>query len=183
MEIQGASAVISHHILDGKQGLYEDWLKEIEPLCRNSVGHIDWQIIRPIPNLTFNYTVIIRYDTVENLKNWMASDTRKKLIEKAKPFFAKEDHYAIKSGLDFMFQTADETVKSPVRWKQYLVTWSAIFPLSMLIPLAVIPVLRTFNVPDYKFINSFFVSGVIVFIMIYLLMPRYTKLIRNWLYK
>ncbi|WP_291089353.1 antibiotic biosynthesis monooxygenase [Flavobacterium sp. BFFFF1] len=183
MEIRGASVVISHHILDGKQDLYEDWLHEIEPICRKSVVHIDWQIIRPIPNLTFNYTVIIRYDTVENLKTWMESDTRKKLIDKAKPFFARDDHYAIRSGLDFLFQAEDQPVKSPVRWKQYLVTWSAIFPLSMLIPLGVIPVLNLFNIPENKVIHSFFVSGVVVFIMIYLLMPRYTKLIKNWLYK
>ncbi|AWA30837.1 antibiotic biosynthesis monooxygenase [Flavobacterium magnum] len=182
MEIPGASVVISHQIRHGKQHLYEDWLKEIEPACRNSVGHIDWQIIRPIPNLTFSYTVIIRYDTIENLKTWMESDTRKKLIQKATPFFAKKDNYTINSGLDFLFDTENKTAKSPVRWKQYLVTWSAIFPLSMLTPLAVIPILNKLNVLENKVVHSFFISGVIVFIMIYLLMPRYTKLIRNWLY-
>jgi len=183
METQGASVVISHHILDRKQKFYEDWLKEIEPMCRNSVGNIDWQIIRPIPNLTFNYTVIIRYDTIENLRTWIESDTRKKLIEKVKPFFAKDDNYTINSGLDFLFQTENEKVKSPVRWKQYLVTWSAIFPLSILIPMTVIPGLKTLSFPENKFINAFFVSGIIVFIMVYLLMPGYTRLIRNWLYK
>jgi antibiotic biosynthesis monooxygenase (ABM) superfamily enzyme len=183
MEIQGASVVISHHILGGKQNLYEDWLNEIGPICRNSTGNIDWQIIRPIPNLTYSYTVIIRYDTIENLRKWMESDTRKNFIEKAKPFFAKDDDYSIKSGLDFLFETENKTTKSPVRWKQYLVTWSAIFPLSILIPLGIIPVLKSLNFPENKFMNSFFVSGVIVFIMVYLLMPGYTKLIRNWLYK
>lgn len=69
MENQGASVVINHQVLKGKQKDYEDWLNEIGPICRNAVGNIDWQIIRPIPNLTFNYTVIIRFDTIENLKN------------------------------------------------------------------------------------------------------------------
>ena len=183
MENGGASAVITHHILEGKQSQYEEWLNEIGPLCRNSPGNIDWQIIRPIPNLTFTYTVILRFDTIENLKKWMESTERKNLIEKAKPLFAKDDKYYIKTGLDFLFLSENEKQKPPVRWKQYLVTWSAIYPLSILIPLLVLPILKSLNVPENKLINSFFISGVIVFIMIYLLMPRYTRLIKKWLYK
>jgi antibiotic biosynthesis monooxygenase (ABM) superfamily enzyme len=180
---QGASVVINHHILDGKQSQYEDWLNEIGPICRTSVGNIDWQIIRPIPGLTFNYTVIIRFDTIENLKNWMESEDRKNLIEKAKPLFAKDDKYFIKSGLDFLFTTENENQKIPVRWKQYLVTWSAIYPLSILIPLIVFPIFEILNIPENRFINSFFVSGLVVLIMVYLLMPNYTRLIKKWLYK
>ncbi|RVT74964.1 antibiotic biosynthesis monooxygenase [Flavobacterium sufflavum] len=183
MENQGASVVINHYILDGKQKQYEDWLNEIGPICRSFAGNIDWQIIRPIPNLTFNYTIIIRFDTIENLKNWMESKERKSLIEKVKPFMAKDDKYLIKSGLDFLFDTENESQKVPVRWKQYLVTWSAIYPLSILIPLIVLPILKTLNFPDNKFINSLFISGCIVFIMVYWLMPNYTKLIKKWLYK
>lgn len=77
MENQGASVVISHHILDGKQQEYEKWLHEIVPLTKHSKGFIDWQIIRPIPDLTYVYTIIIRFDTIENLRNWMESDHRK----------------------------------------------------------------------------------------------------------
>ena len=183
MENQGASVVINHHILDGKQKQYEDWLNEIGPICRSFTGNIDWQIIRPIPNLTFTYTVIIRFDTIENLKKWMESEERKNLIEKAKPFLVKGDKYLIRSGLDFLFETENEKQKVPVRWKQYLVTWSAIYPLSLLIPIIILPILKTVNFPENKFINSLFVSGCIVFIMVYWLMPNYTKLIKKWLYK
>jgi antibiotic biosynthesis monooxygenase (ABM) superfamily enzyme len=182
MENQGASVVINHHILKGKQNQYEDWLDEIGPICRNSIGNIDWQIIRPIPNLTFNYTVIIRFDTIENLKSWMESTERKKLIEKAKPLFAKDDKYFVKSGLDFLFSPENGNQNVPVRWKQYLVTWSAIYPLSILVPLFVFPTLKVLNFPENKFISSFFVSGIVVFIMVYFLMPKYTLLIKKWLY-
>jgi hypothetical protein len=180
---QGATVVISHYILNGKQNQYEDWLNEIGPLCRSFKGNIDWQIIRPIPNLTFNYTVIIRFDTIENLTKWMQSNERKKLIEIAKPLFTKDDKYFIKSGLDFLFLSEKEEQKVPVRWKQYLVTWSAIYPLSILIPLIVLPFLKILNFPESKFINSFFISGLVVLIMVYFLMPNYTRLIKKWLYK
>ena len=182
MENQGASVVISHYISEGNQKQYEAWLDEIAPICKSSIGFMDWQIIRPIPKITFNYTVIVRFDTIENLKSWMESNDRKQLIEKAKPLLAKDDQYIIKSGLDFLFSPENANQNVPVKWKQYLVTWSAIYPLSLLVPLFVFPILKGLGLPENKFINSFFVSGTVVFIMVYFLMPKYTALIKKWLY-
>ena len=102
MKDQGATVVINHQIKDGKQNQYEKWLDEIGSICRSYVGNIDWQIIRPIPNLTYDYTVIIRFDTTENLTIWMKSKDREYLIEKARPLFSKDDHYQIKSGWIFV---------------------------------------------------------------------------------
>lgn len=89
METNGATVVISHHIREGRDHDYEQWLNEIGPLCRNARGLIDWQIIRPIQGLTYLYTVIIRFDTISNLKHWMQSDDRKQLIEKIRPLWQK----------------------------------------------------------------------------------------------
>jgi antibiotic biosynthesis monooxygenase (ABM) superfamily enzyme len=183
MENEGATVVITHHILDGKQQEYEAWLNEIGPVCRSSTGNIDWQIIRPIPNLTFAYTVIVRFDTIEHLKKWMDSGERKNWIKKASPFFAKDDRYYIKSGLDFLFQSGDQNAKIPVRWKQYVATWSAIYPLSIIIPLIVLPLLRRLHVVQNRYVDSLFISVVIVFLMVYVVMPPYTRLIKKWLYK
>ncbi|UFH31859.1 antibiotic biosynthesis monooxygenase [Chryseobacterium sp. C-71] len=183
MENPGASVVITHHILNGKQQEYEKWLEEIVPITKHSEGFIDLQIVRPIPDLTFVYTVIIRFDTINNLKNWIESDSRKKMIEKANPYFRKNDRYQIKSGLDFLFNSENEGRKVPVRWKQYLVTWSAIYPLSILIPLVSIPFLRLLKIPANHYSDGLINSGIIVFMMVFVVMPNYTKLIRKWLYK
>lgn len=183
METQGASVVITHHVLDGKQAEYEKWLDEILPVSRNAPGFIDWQIVRPIPNLTFVYTAIIRFDTIDNLRSWMESDERKKMIEKAHPLFTKEDNYQIRSGLDFLFYNEKTDNRVPVRWKQYLATWSTIYPLSILIPLFVLPFLRFLQIPVNHYFDGLIISGCIVFLMVFAVMPNYTKLIRKWLYK
>jgi antibiotic biosynthesis monooxygenase (ABM) superfamily enzyme len=182
MENQGASVVVTHHILDGKEHEYEKWLDEIVPITKHSNGFIDLQIVRPIPHLTFVYTVIIRFDTIEHLKTWMESEDRKMLIKKANPFFRKNDNYQIKSGLDFLFNVENEGNKVPVRWKQFLVTWSAIYPLSLLIPLLALPFLRFLKIPPYHYSDALVNSGLIVFLMVFVVMPNYTKLIKKWLY-
>jgi len=183
MENQGASVVITHHILEGKQQEYEKWLDDIMPISKHSEGFIDLQIVRPIPHLTFVYTVIIRFDTIKNLKNWMESSDRKRFIEKAHRFFKKDDKYQIKSGLDFLFNRETVSSKAPVRWKQFLVTWSAIYPLSLGVPVVVFWILNSLGSSLPHYFAALVNSGCIVLLMVYLVMPNYTRLIKRWLYK
>jgi antibiotic biosynthesis monooxygenase (ABM) superfamily enzyme len=181
-EDEGATVVITHRVREGKQADYESWLNEIAPLCRASLGHLDWHIVRPISGLTETYTVIIRFDTRAHLQDWMGSPVRAGLIEKVQPLLATGDDFFISSGLDFWFTPAGAEAKLPVRWKQYLVTWSAIYPLVLGAPLVVTPVLRHLGAPDNRFLTTLAVTGAVVFLMVYVVMPRYTRLIKRWLF-
>jgi antibiotic biosynthesis monooxygenase (ABM) superfamily enzyme len=180
-EDPAATVVITHRLREGKHAAYERWLEEVEPICKASPGHRDWHVVRPVPGLTETYTVVIRFDTREHLRLWMESPERSRLIEKLQPLFAGEDSSSISSGLDFWFPRGARA-QAPVRWKQYLVTWSAIYPLAMGVPLGVEPVLARLGVPPNHALTMLAVTAVVVFLMVYVVMPRYTKLIRRWLF-
>lgn len=182
-EDQGATLVITHRVKDGYQESYENWLNEIGPLCRASIGHMDWQIIRPVKTLTATYSVIIRFDTREHLQNWVDSTDRKRLIEKIRPLLTHDDDFFIRSGLDFWFIPEGAKAKVPARWKQFIVTWSAIYPLALTIPLIILPLLRQLEMPTNRYIDTLFVTGAVVLLMVTLVMPNYTKLIRRWFFK
>jgi uncharacterized protein len=179
----GATAVITHRIQTGFESQYENWLREIGPICRSSKGILDWQIIRPIPGMTFTYTIVIRYDSHENLHAWMNSKERKDLIEKVHSILATGDDFYINSGLDFWFTPEGAKATVPVRWKQFLITWSAIFPLVLVTPLVLLPPLRLVSVPQNEYFEALLVSGVVVFLMIYVVMPHYTRMVKDWLFK
>lgn len=179
---QGATVVITHRVRDGQQADYDDWLNQIAPVCRSFPGHLDWQIIRPLAGLTSTYSVVIRFDNREHLENWMNSTQRKSFIEQVQPFLAEQDDFFIRSGLDFWFTPEGANAKVPVRWKQFLVTWSAIYPLALGVPLIIAPLLRQSGVPQNRYVDTLFVTGVVVSLMVYLVMPRYTKLIHHWLF-
>jgi antibiotic biosynthesis monooxygenase (ABM) superfamily enzyme len=55
------------------------------------------------------------------------------------------DDFFVSSGLDFWFTPAGAKAKVPVRWKQFLVTWSEIYPLVPGVPFIVTPPLRQFE--------------------------------------
>ena len=180
---KGATLVITRRVRDDKLAEYEEWLKEISPLARASPGNLDWHIVRPIPGLTATFTIILRFDSEANLRAWVDSSTRARLIEKAQPLFVKGDDFYVGSGLDFWFTPSGAKAQVPVRWKQFLATWSAIFPLVLLVPRIVTPVLERVVVTPNRVLTTFVVTGTVVYLMVYVIMPRYTKLIRRWLFK
>ena len=179
---RGATAVITHRVREGELAGYDRWLDEIGPICRSFPGHVDWQIIRPIPGLTATYTVVLRFDTLDHLSGWMHSSTRKELIDRVRPLLATDDDFYIHSGLDFWFTPEGARARVPVRWKQFLLTWSAIFPLVLLVPMAMVPLLHLAGVPDDPALTTLLVTGTVVFLMVYVIMPRYTKLVQRWLF-
>jgi antibiotic biosynthesis monooxygenase (ABM) superfamily enzyme len=179
----GATVVITHRVNEEKQAQYEAWLNEIGPRCRSTEGLLDLHVIRPVQKLSDTYSIIIRYDTEQNLKNWIESEDRKRLISKVQNLLIGNDSYLIKSGLDFWFAPEGTKSKIPVRWKQFVLTWSAIYPLVTILPLALIPLLRWLNLPEQHYLDMLILTGIVVFMMVYIVMPRYTKLVRNWLFQ
>jgi antibiotic biosynthesis monooxygenase (ABM) superfamily enzyme len=178
----GATVVITHRVREGCHAQYDAWLNEIAPLSRTSKGHIDWQIIRPVAGLTSTYTVVLRFDSRANLESWMGSSERSRLIEKVRPLLATDDEFFVRTGLDFWFVPEAAQAKVPPRWKQFLVTWSAIYPLSLLASSTLVPLLRRIGVPPHRSLDAVFVSGAIVALMVFVVMPRYTRLVRRWLF-
>lgn len=183
-ESKGASVVITHHVSPALQAEYETWLQEIGPVCRSSAGLLDWHIIRPIAGYTDTYSVMIRYETERQLTQWLDSPQRQALIAKAAHLLAGQEEYRVSSGLDFLFMQPNVApAKPPVRWKQFLVTWSAIFPLVSVMQWLLVPILDEAGLPPNRIVYTFFVTAVVVALMVYVVMPRYVKLVQHWLHR
>jgi antibiotic biosynthesis monooxygenase (ABM) superfamily enzyme len=178
----GATAVITHQVRDSQHDEYELWLQKIVPLARASRGFLDVQVIRPVRGLTDRYTVILRFDCEDDLRRWLASPTRLRLIESAMPILAQGDSYTIHSGVDFLFTAHDGSQRVPVRWKQFLVTWSAIYPLTFVLPMLFGPPLDWLGWRNHLLMVAI-VSASSVLLMVYVIMPRYTRLVRRWLFR
>ncbi len=179
---QNATAVISHRLREGCLDLYEKWLDEIVPTCKTYPGHLGVIVIRPVPGATATYTVVIRFDTRDHLLAWMGSEDRRRLIERVKPCLADDDKFFVRSGLDFWFTPEGAKAKLPTRWKQFLVTWSAIYPLVLLAFPVVDSAMHQLAIPESHYLRTLIVSCIVVLLMVYVIMPRYTKLVHRWLF-
>jgi len=179
--------VIQHHIIGGAQADYEAWLKQIIPAAMGFDGHLGVNVIRPVAG-SDRYTVVLRFDSHEHVDQWITSDTRKRLIAQVQPLLAKEEQRDLTTGLEYWFTPEDAPQKKAKPYKQFLVTLSAIYPLTVIVPWLLAPVIHgvpllAYPLLAYPLLAKLLVALVIVGLMTYVIMPRYTKLIASWLFR
>jgi antibiotic biosynthesis monooxygenase (ABM) superfamily enzyme len=175
------TSVIKHHIKPGGEAEYEAWLREITPTAQRFPGHQGVNIVRP-PAGADEYTIVLHFDTLEHAQAWLASDTRRTLLTQVEPLLVGGDQVEIKTGLEFWFTpSAGQQHAKP--YKQFLLTLSAIFPLTMLVPWVLRPLFQAVPVLGLPGISNLLISAVIVGLMTYVIMPRYTRLVAGWLYE
>jgi uncharacterized protein len=111
---------------------YEAWLKEIIPVAQSFAGHQSVSVIRP-QAASAAYTIVLHFDSIANLRRWLDSGARIHLVEKIKPYLREPEDVDIKTGFEFWF-TPPPAAKPAKPYKQFLITLSAIFPLTILVP-------------------------------------------------
>jgi antibiotic biosynthesis monooxygenase (ABM) superfamily enzyme len=159
---------------------YEDWLKEIIPVAQQFAGHRGVNVIRPQGG-SDAYTIVLHFDTIANLNKWLSSDIRRRLIEKIQPFMRADEDVEIKTGFEFWF-TPPPGRQHAAPYKQFLITLSAIFPLTVIIPWLLQPVFAWLPVLALPIVNQLVVGVLIVGLMTWAIMPYYTRLVSRWLY-
>lgn len=85
------------------------------------------------------------------------------------------------SGLESWFELPERVTPQPhpVRWKQALVTFVVIFVFVLLLNVGVMPIVKDWPL----LLRSAVFPAVIVPLLVYVIMPRVTKLLRKWLFR
>jgi antibiotic biosynthesis monooxygenase (ABM) superfamily enzyme len=175
------TTIIIQRPYKGQIPAYENWLKEMVPLAQEADGHRGVNIIKP-HGQNDEYTIVLHFASETTLRQWLESDTRRQMMEKVRPFLNTEEKIEIRTGLEFWF-TPPETRKMPPPYKQFLVTWSAIFPLSVLVAWLLSPLFSALPFLSVPLVKPLLTSLCIVGLMTFVIMPRYTRLVARWLYR
>jgi antibiotic biosynthesis monooxygenase (ABM) superfamily enzyme len=149
---------------------------------RGVPGHLNVDILRPQRD-NGRYTILARFDTLEHLQGWLASETRRRLIAQIEPLLVHGDRVDIQTGLEFWFTPPTPGQKHPPPYKQFLLTLSVIFPLTLLVPWALQPLFKVVPIIGLPGVRHFASVAVIVGLMTYVIMPHYTRLVADWLYR
>ena len=175
------TTVIRQHPRADAVERYEDWLKEIIPVAQCFAGHRGVNVIRPTVQ-SDAYTIALHFDSETNLRNWLDSEVRAKLIEKIGPYLRAPEAIDIKTGFEFWF-TPPPAGKPARPYKQFLVTLSAIFPLTVIVPWLFRPLFNWLPPLGAPGLRQFIVAVTIVALMVWVVMPRYTRAVARWLFR
>lgn len=174
------SFVIQHDVKPGFHEQYETWLKKIIAQAAKFHGHMGAQVQRPGPD-SHQYEIAVRFATRRDAENWVDSDTRRQLIEELKPIISSDEKLDIKSGIDYWFTSYTEGHRAPKRWKQWLMSVSVIWPLTMFVPLLWEPLFKAAPVLGHWGLRQGFVAVTVVALVVYVVMPPYARLLSKWL--
>jgi antibiotic biosynthesis monooxygenase (ABM) superfamily enzyme len=176
-----AISVVRHRVKPGAGGNYELWLKKIIAIAAGFPGHMGVNVIRPTAG-SAEYTVAIHFQSLESAQRWFASPARQELLSEAQDWLEDGDHVQITTGMEFWFDPpgAPRRVRP---YKQFLLVLSVIFPLSFLVPWVIDPIVAMTLPLQQPVVHRLLVTSVIVVLMTYVIMPRYSRLLSSWLYR
>jgi len=171
--------IITHKIRAGEEKRYEAWLADIFIASSGFSGYLGREIFRPSDG-SRKYTSVVRFDSQDSLNAWAESETRKSFVSKVHDLLEQGDQVEIRSGIDFWF--TPEGLKPPKLWKQFVLTVSAVYPLSLIIPLLLGRLGKLVPVLGNEFVTAFLMAVILTAMLTFVIMPRYTRLMKRWLY-
>jgi antibiotic biosynthesis monooxygenase (ABM) superfamily enzyme len=172
--------VVKHRVRQGLEDQYEAWLRRTVATAAAYPGHLGVDVIRGKSGGLHMFTCVLRYRSMDVMQTWLDSDQRRQLVQEAAPMLADGDVTEVGRHNEFWFVPSTDAPPPP-RWKQAVLTFFVICPLTLLIPLLWQPIFRLNSLFSNYFISTALITVTIVLLVVYLLMPFATRLAAPWL--
>lgn len=173
--------LVRHRIRAGSEAAYEAWLRRTITTARGYPGHLGIDVMRGHEAGLALFTCVLRFASTGQLQDWLDSTERRALIAEAEPLLADGDRIEVQDEREFWFTPQAPDAPQPPRWKQACVTFLVILPLSLLVPLLWQPAFVRLPWLGSYLGSNLVITASIVLLVVYLFMPRATRLFAGWL--
>lgn len=173
--------VIKHRVKPGHEAAYEAWLKQTVDIASRREGHLGADIHRETHGGLQVFTCVLRFCSTDVMQAWLDSEARHERVQEVLPMLADGDQTDVTPGSEFWFAPATEHQQQPPRWKQAIVSFLVILPLSLIVPKLWIPVLSLHPFWASYLGSNIVITATIVTLVVYLCMPAAMRLFAPWL--
>jgi antibiotic biosynthesis monooxygenase (ABM) superfamily enzyme len=175
-----ATLIVRHRIKAGHEQQYEIWLRRIIDTASRYAGHMGVNVVRSRSNGLPLFTCVLHFSCTTYLQGWLDSSDRQELIGEVKPMLADGDKIEVLNTREFWFTPTSEH-NPPPRWKQAILTFSVIMPLTLVIPQFFQPVFERVTWLETHPISAIITTLSIVLLVVYVFMPLLTRWLAPWL--
>ena len=171
--------VITRKITEGKDEEYELWLQKIKNIESQQKGFISHEHLVPIDGYQQSWTSIIRFDTRENLEQWMSSAQQKQIVEEVKKICSNVQIRSSWGVYEGLFRDPNEP-----NGKHHIPTWKMTLTIILSLYPTVYLISHAFSwlVESWPFaIKLLFMNTVAVIVMSWVSLPFVKKIIDKWL--
>jgi antibiotic biosynthesis monooxygenase (ABM) superfamily enzyme len=173
------TAVASRRVKPGCEEEFEEWVSGVTAAAARFPGYLGSNIFRPSDPEDDEYQIVFSFGHASNLERWQSSEERRLWNERARDLIHEEPRIRVLTGLETWFTLpSKEGDPPPPRYKMAVVTWIAVFPLATVLFRLLNPLLGGSPIV----LRTLVFTMVMVSLMIYVVMPRMTRLFSFWLY-
>ncbi len=172
------SVVFSQHIREGGQEDFLRWHEELLAAQSQWPGYLGTESFPQTPGIQEEWVDIVRFENVESLEGWLASDARRTLMQRRADFAEKISERRIASGLEAWFSSGRRPLRlPPPRWKQAFAVLLALYPTSTLLNFVLIPFISHWPMPLRMLLTNTLGVALLTFVV----MPFTSKFLGDWL--
>ena len=159
---------------------YQAWSTGIHGDIKQFPGYLGVDVIRTNESDDPEYVTLVKFDNRENLKRWKESATVAKWLDKLPDLLIGNSHKRESVGRQLWFDRPNisQRLKEPPFWKRVIIGVICVYPLILLLHLALGPVTGGFPWELALFPNVVILSALLTYPVI----PWVTRLLRPWLY-
>lgn len=176
-----ATLVVRHRTREGSESAYEAWLRKTVNTAKGYEGHLGVDVFRSHRDGIHLFTSVLRFSDTEKLQIWLDSQDRRLLVGEVQDLLADGDQLEVSQDREFWFTLETVQAPPPPRWKQVCITFLVILPLTLTIPLCWRPLFARFPWLGGYFQSNVVITLTIVLLVVYVFMPRVTRLFAPWL--
>ncbi len=173
------TTIIARRIKLGMERRYEDWVHRIIEVGSRQPGHQSVDVIRPTAGSNGVYLLLVRFDSREHQQAWEHSDERSRFLLELEELTDGDTQFEKVTGLETWFTLPGEApLPPPNKHKMFVIITVAVFVLVLSITVLFGDLLTQLPlVPRVALL-----AIVQVALLSYVIMPRATVWLRNWLY-
>jgi uncharacterized protein len=174
-ETEPVTAVFTWDVKPGRERDFEEWAQGLHEVATRYSGHQGATWLRAEGSRHRYYTVV-NFSGRERLDGWLASDERAAWIERVRGI--ADEHRQDTTGLETWFNLPGESVPAPSKAKMIVVTFCAVYPLSLLLQAFVTPMTKPWPLP----LKALVFPLIVVPLITVFIMPALSRVLRRWLY-
>jgi len=168
--------VFAREVHPGREREYEALARQMIEASERVPGQLAATMLHDPDSST--YTLVYSFTSHAALRAWLESPERRRLIRGADAISEAHRRLPTLSGLETWFTLPHQlTIKPPPRWKMWLTSLLAIYPLVVAFQAALVPKIKNWPL----LVRSAVLPLTLLTLMTFVVMPTVTRLVQPWL--
>jgi antibiotic biosynthesis monooxygenase (ABM) superfamily enzyme len=172
------TVLYSRRVKPGRKADFEAWAHGIVAASRQFPGHLSASVLDDPDSR--EYHVLFSFADRRSLREWLDSDERRWWLARVGELVEADQGLQQLTGLETWFKLPGSkvpTMKPPPRWKMWLVSMVAVYPLVLAFQVLVVPRMAGLPLP----LRALAFPLVLLTLMTFVVMPVVTRVLRRWL--